>query len=571
MAVHRGGNARLRVIADPCNNGLVRAARIPDLEAALVQWRSAIGAENVITQASTLAAAETATFFTTPWIPAVIRPGNREEVQACVRIANAARVPIYPVSGGKNWGYGSKVPSADACLMELIRMNRIVDYCEELAHVTVEPGVTQGQLYDFLRSRRSRLWIDASGAGRDSSVVGNTLERGFGHTPYGDHFANVCGLEVVLADGENVDTGFSRFPGAKAGPLYRWGLGPVLDGLFSQSNLGVVTRMTLWLMPAPEYFQAFYFRCDRHDDLPELINALRPLRLNGTLRSAMHIANDYKVVSAIQQYPWEATGGLTPLRPEAMESLRRKYNCGVWNGSGGMYGTRAQVAETRRLVREALRGRVARLQFLDDRKLELAGRFAKLYGAVTGWNLSRALELVRPVYGLMQGIPTDQPLRSCYWRKRALPEQMDIDRDRCGLLWCAPIAPLEGADAAIISDVTARILLKHGFEPMISLTLLTERTIGCVIAITYDRDVAGEDEKALACHEQLLRELNERGYFPYRLGIQSMDQMHGVSGYNSLLGTLKDTLDPNGILAPGRYETRANEAPRVPRTVYGAE
>jgi 4-cresol dehydrogenase (hydroxylating) len=531
------------------------------LEAALVKWRSAIGPENVITHASTRAAAETATFLTTHAIPAIIRPGNHDDVQACVRIANHAGVPIYPVSTGKNWGYGSKAPSADACLMELIRMNQIVDFSEELAHVTVEPGVTQGQLYDFLRHRRSRLWIDASGAGRDSSVVGNTLERGFGHTPYGDHFANVCGLEVVLADGEIVNTGFSRFTGAKAGPLYRWGIGPVLDGLFSQSNLGVVTRMTLWLMPAPEYFQAFYFRCDRHDDLPGLINALRPLRMNGTLRSAMHIANDYKVVSAIQQYPWDVTGGSTPLRPEAMKSFRKKYNCGVWNGSGGLYGTRAQVAEARRLVKEALRGRVARLQFLDDRKLELAARFAKPYGAITGWNLSRALELVRPVYGLMKGIPTDQPLRSCYWRKKAIPEQMDLDRDRCGLLWCAPIAPLEGTDAATISGIAARILLEFGFEPMISLTLLTERTLGCVISITYDRDVAGEDEKALACHEHLLRELNEKGYFPYRLGIQSMDQMQGkmqgMTGYNTLLRTLKDALDPNGILAPGRYEPRA--------------
>jgi 4-cresol dehydrogenase (hydroxylating) len=352
-----------------------------------------------------------------------------------------------------------------------------------------------------------------------------------------------------------VNTGFSRFEGAKAGPLYRWGIGPVLDGLFSQSNLGIVTRMTLWLMPAPEYFQAFYFRCDREEDLPDLIDALRPLRMNGTLRSAMHIANDYKVVSAIQQYPWNETGGSTPLTPEALRPLRRKFNCGVWNGSGGLYGTRAQVAEARRLVRKALLGKVAKLQFLDDRKLALAARFAKPYSAITRWDLSRALELVRPVYGLMKGIPTAHPLRSCYWRKREpIPEQMDLDRDRCGLLWCAPIAPLDGIHATAISRLAVRILLEHGFEPMISLTLLTERTIGCVISISYDRDVAGEDENALSCHQRLIEELNREGYFPYRLGIQSMDQMQGDSGYNSLLRTLKDSLDPNGILSPGRYE-----------------
>ena len=60
------------------------------------------------------------------------------------------------------------------------------------------------------------------------------------------------------------------FPAAPAAPVYRWGLGPSLDGLFTQSNLGVVTRMTFWLMPAPEYFQAFFFRCDRDEALPPL-------------------------------------------------------------------------------------------------------------------------------------------------------------------------------------------------------------------------------------------------------------------------------------------------------------
>jgi len=524
-----------------------------DFEAALNKWRSRIGIDNVLTDAHSLEAAQTSTFRTHTRVPAIIRPADRAEVQDCVRIANDSGVPIYPVSTGKNWGYGSRVPTSDACVMELARMNRIIDFSEDLAYVTIEPGVTQGQLYDFLKTKRSRLWMDAAGAGRDSSIVGNTIERGFGHTPYGDHFANVCALEAVLANGEVVNTGFSHFEGVKTGSLYRWGIGPVVDGLFSQSNLGIVTRVTMWLMPEPEYFQAFYFRCDRESDLPELIDALRPLRMNGTLRSAMHIANDYKVVSAIQLYPWVETGGSTPLSAELMQPLRKKYNCGFWNGSGALYGTRAQVAEARRLVQKALRGKVARLQFLDDRKLALATRFARPYGAITGWNLSRALELLRPVYGLMKGIPSDQPLRSCYWRKRSIPETLDLDGDGCGLLWCAPIAPLEGAHAAAIAAVASRILLEAGFEPMISLTLLTERTLGCVIAITYDRDIAEEDEKAIACHQRLLTELNANGYLPYRLGIQSMDQMHGNTGYDSLLKTLKASLDPNNILAPGRY------------------
>jgi 4-cresol dehydrogenase (hydroxylating) len=523
------------------------------LAEAIDRWRRLLGPGHLIQEPDQLENAATATFRTTRRVGAILRPGTRDEVCDCLRIASECHVPLYPVSTGKNWGYGSGAPTADACILDLSRLNRIVDFDEQLAYVTLEPGVTQRQLHEFLRLRGSRLWLDATGASPDCSVLGNTVERGFGHTPYGDHFAHVCGLEVVLASGEVIQTGFARFPGAKAAPVYRWGVGPVLDGLFSQSNFGVVTRMTVWLMPAPEHFEACFFRCDRDADLVGLIDALRPLRLNGTLPSAAHIANDYKVIAGVQLYPWEEKGGATPLRPEDLPPFRKRLNCGAWNGSVGLYGTRAQVAEARRLLRQALRGRVSKLQFLDDRKLELAARFAKPYSMVTGWDITRALELVRPVYGLMRGVPTDRPLRSCYWRKRAIPDQIDVDRDGCGLLWCSPVAPLDGRHAAAISVIANRVLLEFGFEPMISITLLTERAIGCVISISYDRHVPGEDERAAACHRKLLGELNAAGYVPYRLGLDSMDQMRTEDGFNHLLRALKDTVDPAGILAPGRY------------------
>ncbi len=523
------------------------------LEQAIERWISLLGSAHVILNPADLNAAATATFQTRHRVLAILQPGNREEVRECVRVANQLNVPLYPLSTGKNWGYGSGAPTADACILSLSRLNRIVDFNEQLAHVTIEPGVTQRQLYDFLQAKGARLWMDATGASPDCSVIGNTVERGFGHTPYGDHFAHVCGLEAVLASGEVVNTGFARYTGTSAAKVYRWGVGPVLDGLFSQSNFGIVTRMTVWLMPAPEHFEACFFRCDRDEDLAGLIDALRPLRLNGTLPAATHIANDYKVIAGVQSYPWNEMRGVTPLGAEQTAFLRKKLKCGAWNGSVGLYGTRAQVAETRRLLKKALRGRVSKLQFVDDRKLELASRFAKPYGLMTGWDITRALQLVKPVYGLMKGIPTDHPLRSCYWRKHSIPERMDIDRDGCGLLWCAPVAPLDGAHATAIATLANRTLLAHGFEPMISITLLTERAIGCVISISYDRDIPGEDQRAAVCHRELLSLLNASGYVPYRLGLDSMEQMRTGDGLDSLLRSLKEAADPNGILAPGRY------------------
>jgi 4-cresol dehydrogenase (hydroxylating) flavoprotein subunit len=525
---------------------------------AIEAWIDRLGIERVTVDLPALKAAATATFATSQTIPAILHPRDRQEVQDCLKIANKYQIPVYPISSGKNWGYGSSVPVTDGCvLLDLSRLNRIVEFNEELAYVIVEAGVTQAQLYEFLKQQTTRLWMDATGSSPHTSIIGNVMERGFGHTPAGDRFANVCGLEVILPTGECVRTGFGRFPNAQTTPLYRWGVGAFLDGIFTQSNFGIVTQMTLWLMPAPEYFQAFYFSLADDTQLPHFIDALRPLRLNGTIRSAVHIGNSYKVLSSIRQYPWAESEGKTPLPSEVMDYFRKTWDFGAWNGSGGLYGTKKQVAEARRLIKQALRGKVRKLQFIDDRTLALASKIAKPYQWLTGTNLSEMLKLIRPVYGLMKGIPTATQLASTYWRKpMEIPQDPHPDRDGCGLMWCAPVLPLSGEHAVIAHRIIKDTLYGRGFEPLISMTLLTERCIGCVITIAFDRNIEGEDRKAMDCCDELYEKLMSAGYYPYRTGIQSMDKLdRGEESYRNLLQKLKEAVDPNQILAPKRYQS----------------
>ncbi len=535
---------------------------------ALRQWEEVLGVEFVQTDDATRRNMEVATFATCQRVPAVLRPADRNQVQECFRTANRFGTPLYAISSGKNWGYGSRVPPVDGCaILDLSRIDRIVDFNEDLGYVTVEPGVTQKRLHQFLRDRSSRLWMDATGSSPDCSLIGNAMERGFGHTPYGDHFAHTCGMEVVLPTGEVIETGSARFSDSLTAAVARSGVGPSLDGLFSQSNLGVVTRMSIWLMPEPEAFEAFFFRSDRSDGLPALIDALRALRLRDVLRSCIHIGNDYKVLGGLRQYPWAEMAGEVPLSPTAMAAFRKDLSFGCWNASGGLYGTRGQVSEAKRLLKNALAGQPGNLKFLGPRTLQLAKRFAQPFRVLTGWDIRRTIELVEPVFGLMRGVPTEHALASAYWRKRTpVPEDPDPDRDGCGLLWYAPVAPANGSQVAKLADIATEVLLKFAFEPMISLTMITPRTVSCVVSITYDRDMAGQDEQAIACYDELVSRCNRNGYYPYRLGIQSMARPMSRTAYTDLIRRLKKTFDPNGVLAPGRYDESEEVQPAFGRT-----
>ncbi len=182
----------------------------------------------------------------------VVSPQSVQEVQALLALANEHRVPLWPTSTGRNFGYGSSTcATRGQVVLDLRRMNRILDVDPVLCTALVEPGVTYKQLQDHLRQNNYPLWLDFPAPGPLVSPVGNTLERGGGQTPYGDHFANSCGYEVVLADGTILRTGMGGVKNTTSWQSYRYGYGPWLDGIFTQSNFGVVTKMGLWLMPAP--------------------------------------------------------------------------------------------------------------------------------------------------------------------------------------------------------------------------------------------------------------------------------------------------------------------------------
>ncbi len=521
---------------------------------AMLAWKNAIG-ESAVTAYESLGD-DFCTYAIGHSALAKLRPVDVDAVRQCLLIAAEYGVPVYPVSGGRNWGYGSATPTQAAVVLDLSRLNQITDYDQTLGTVSIQPGVTQQQLYDFLQQQGGKFWMDATGSSGACSVLGNTLERGFGHGSYSDHAGQLVCMEIMLADGRLIQTGLGHFRSAKAAGSYAAGLGPGLSQLFLQSNFGLITCITINLMPAPDYFQAFYFSTDRQAEIGPLIDTLRPLRLGGVIRSALHIGNAYRVLSSIQQYPWAAAGGVTPLPESVLEDFGKRWGFSAWNGSAALYGTRRQVAEARRNIKSALGRQVNKLRFMDDDALALIKRLQKPFHWLTGINFPEMLKLIEPVHNMMKGKSTDRLMASTYWRKKmVIPLDMDPDRDRCGLIWCAHVAPTKGHFAKEMTDIVNKILPAHGFEPSMTLTLINERCLDNVVSICYDRDVPGEDQRALACYAELAQTLIAAGYFPYRLGIHAMQLMQHYGGreYLDLLRQLKHLFDPHQIISPGRY------------------
>lgn len=505
------------------------------LSRALDAWRRAIGEDRVRDDPETLAQACRRTFERAFEISAILSPGSRADVQAVLGIASETGQRVHIVSTGKNWGFGARQPvRSPSVLVELSSMNQILAFDAQLSTITVEPGVTFAQVDAFLEAQGRELFLAQTGGSPEGSLIANAIERGDGNGLYGDRANAVAGLEVVLPTGEIVCTGYRRFSGSKLAGIHRSGIGPALDGLFFQSNFGVVTEATFWLQHRPAVYTMGFWIIGDDAALPPFIDAIRGLMQRGVLQSgAFSVWNRYKRIAAEMTYPFAAMQDRTPLPPDRLGDMP------AWAATCSIHAESPAMADAlRALIAERTGGLVQSLEFLDDRN---------------------------PPEG-MDDFPdwrsTGENLRTAYWRKRAVPEgSLDPERDGCGVIWLCPAAPFTGETVLEIFSLCERTGLAHGFEPHLGLNAISPRALNLFVALMFDLDIPGESEKAMACHDALMSALVERGHLPYRLGPHAMDVLPpATDDSEDLVRALKKRCDPGGILDPGRYGIASDPA-----------
>lgn len=525
---------------------------------ALEKWCEVLGIEKVINSNNAIEHYGKDTGCDTRYIPAALCPSTVDEVQEIVKIAQEHAIPIYPVSSGRNWGYGGANPVLnDSVVIDLSGLDKIRMLDVETNLVSVEAGVTQGQLRNWLDERGIDLMIPATGSGPGCSLLGNVMERGFGMTPYTDHFKATTTIEAVLPDGTLYRPAMDEMGGKDADQVFKWGIGPYLDGMFTQGSFGIVTAMTFALAPMPESVDVFFFKI-KGKGIETTIDSVRTLfrDLPGMV-VAVNLMNQYRLVSTIGDFPKHLVPDDGPLPRDVVADLAKQHRLPEWMGMGAIYCPKSFVRKARREIRKRLAPVGSAPLFLNPGRLRILSGVAKVVPGKSGKSLREYLETIGRSLEILKGRPSEVAMPMCYWRSGKKPVNgrgFHPANDGCGLMWFMALVPLKKEMVKRYSDMVEAVCLEYGLEPFLTLTVISEQCIESTVPLLFDREDEAALERARNCYDELFRRGKEIGVMPNRL---SIDQMHyfeeGAPEVTKLIRRIHKTLDPNRIMSSGRY------------------
>ncbi len=537
-----------------------------DFKLALQEWAAIVGQEWVFVSEEDVILYRDA--YSPKWgqtdeplASAAVAPKKTEEVQAVMRVANKYRIPVYAFSTGKNIGYGGSSPIYDGSVaIDLKRMDRIVEINDKRHYAIVEPGVTLFDLYRAIQEKGYRLSMEMMDPAW-GSVIGNALDHGCAHTTtYGrDRFHDHCGMEVVLPTGELVRTGMGALPGSDMFADFHYGFGPFVDGMFSQSNFGVVTQMGFQLRPEHEAYRSGMVYVRKFEDLERLIEIETHCVNSGIANGMTHFG------SPVQGPP--LSGGPKEMkaffeqkelmkllkvkgRPDAkkLEAYAAQNNMGYWSADLKFHGPEKIIA--------------AQWEYCREKFNEIPGCWTEDHGPVVTFPLSPEQEAQLNTPGHAEkvhlGIPSLNrfAFQAFFNDLRSTPEARST-----GHLFFAPIIPKSGAELLKAMDVFYDAMVELGIP--VPPGHYGRMPIGwfhrCFIYLVAFNvtKVESLNRKEVDAYRELIKIAGEHGWGEYRTHNLFNDDVMNVYSYNDnalrkLHETIKDAVDPNGILAAGK-------------------
>ena len=453
---------------------------------------------------------------------AAVAPADTEQVRALVRLANEHRIPLWPISRGKNLGYGAAAPRMPGTVViDLGRMRKILEVDPRLGYCVVEPGVSFFDLHEHIVANDMPLWMSVPGNAW-GSVMGNALERGFGYTNYGQHTRNICGMEVVLPDGDLVRTGMGALEGGQAWHLFPYGFGPSWDQMFVQSSLGIVTKMGLWLAPEPEASLSLSMAAPHEEDIGWIVETIQPLRMSGLITQSQFVPSWLGKMSLMGQRSQFYTGpGAMP--DEVVQKILKDHGLGYWSVNVRFYDNEKVNAAKAEVVKQAF------AKHTDQPFTEHV------------WRRGDPVVPMDPSFG----VPSAVPLQMANWTG-----------GRGGHLGFSPVVPPTKEHVLGQLKRTRERFAQFGFDFYASFTI-QERYANNIAMILYDRDDPEQVKRTREMFPLLVEDARKAGYGEYRTHLTWMDTVAGTFDFNDhaqrrLNEKVKDALDPNGILSPGK-------------------
>ncbi|MHA1276700.1 MAG: FAD-binding oxidoreductase [Candidatus Helarchaeota archaeon] len=436
----------------------------------------------------------------------VVMPKVTEEIQAIIKIANEFKMPLVPFVAGANVG-GLTIPLRGGIILDLKRMDRIIHLNEDNMYVIIEPGVTFGHLNKFLSETPFRYCYP--NAPPYVSVMANALLGGLNNLSlkYGCMSEVINGIEAVLPTGELIKIGTCACWDNK--DLW-WGRGPMPDllGLFInwQGMTGVVTKMAVQIWPKKpirdwQVVAAF--------DLAGTYQLVRNI-------TRMEIADDVLWISAetlkliIGMPLGEAT--IMPDDPlphwyvliDISANTQKEYEAKI----------------------EIIQNEVSELQKVDPRAFQSTIAIA---GQMFGNKVLDLQTLPIAIGGLLE-------YGGCTW----VGTYMTTKHDNV----------VKGVKTAF------EIIGKYRFEKCLYTRMMANgHFFAFRFLLRFSKENEEEIERMRKMNKELLETLFELGALPYKTPAWAADALLDKFDQNwvKLLHKVKKTLDPNGIMNPGRW------------------
>lgn len=525
---------------------LPNGVSVENFKKAVKKFKEIVGEDNVIDNQKDIYLYRDA--YSPEWdeetepIPSLaITPKTAEEVSKIVKVANEFKTPLFPISTGKNLGYGSSAPNNRGdIVIDLKRMNKIIEVDDKRNFCILEPGVSYFDFYKYCEDNNLNVFMDMPDPGW-GSPVGNALDHGWGYTygMYRDHFGAHCGMEVVLANGEIMRTGMGALPGAKTFAENKYGYGVYLDGLFAQSNFGIVTKMGFWLMPKPEYYALYSLEAKKRDDLIKIVEILNYLEDSFIIgwplyRSPLNPPHGKEMNAELKSY-LTSNGGKPDL--EKIQNYALKNKIPYWQIDIPIYGNKESVK--------------ANANYIKSRFDEVEGSNFKL---VQEFSLPLSKDdIAKMKHKISLGIPNME----IFW----LSTRGESLEPQDGHVWFSPIIPRDGKELLkcqeVYIDVFHELGMPSPITPFSHPRSWMYRAFCFMLNFGNSRTDIEHNKNLRKAYRKMIEVAAENGWGDYRAAPTFQDDVYNVYSFNNHIlkrftQELKDAIDPNGIIAPGR-------------------